>query len=88
MEVFPPMNTPSLESMAEVMTTIKQCSDVAHRCSQAIKSHSPDRVAPLNVASSSNSQLDGKEEICCVSSIGIPSTAHSIKSSKGFAQRH
>ena len=30
MEVIPPMNTPSLESMAEVMMGIKQCCDVAH----------------------------------------------------------
>ncbi len=27
---FPPMNTPSPESMAEVMTTIKRCCDLAH----------------------------------------------------------
>ena len=29
--VSPPMNTPSFESMAEVMTTIKRCCDLAHR---------------------------------------------------------
>ena len=31
------MNTPSLEAMSEVMTGIKHCCDVAHRCSEAIK---------------------------------------------------
>ena len=31
-EVIPPMHTPSLESMAEVMTGNKRCWDVAHRC--------------------------------------------------------
>jgi hypothetical protein len=29
--VTSPMNTPSLESRAQVMTTIKHCCDVAHR---------------------------------------------------------
>jgi hypothetical protein len=36
-ELFPPMNTPSLESMAEVMTGIKQCCDLAHTRSKTIK---------------------------------------------------
>ena len=31
------MNTPSLESMAEVMTGIKRCCDLAHSVEQAIK---------------------------------------------------
>ena len=36
-EVIPPMHTPSPESMAEVMTGIKQYCDLDHRRSQAIK---------------------------------------------------
>ena len=31
------MNTPSSESMAEVMTTVKRCCDLAHRHQKAIK---------------------------------------------------
>ena len=31
------MNTPSLESTAEVMTTVNQCCDLAHISDQAIK---------------------------------------------------
>ena len=30
-DCFPPLNTPSLESMAEVMICIKPCCDLAHR---------------------------------------------------------
>ena len=37
LEVFPPMNTPSPESMGEVMTFIKRCCDISHNLSQAIK---------------------------------------------------
>lgn len=33
-----PMNTPSPESMAEVMTTDKRLCDLAHKCLKAIKS--------------------------------------------------
>ncbi|QNI77836.1 hypothetical protein SynMVIR181_02896 [Synechococcus sp. MVIR-18-1] len=34
---FPPMNTPSFESTAEVMSWIKRCCDLGHRFSQALK---------------------------------------------------
>ena len=37
MEVIPPTPSPSPESMAEVMTGIKRCCDVAHSVEQAIK---------------------------------------------------
>ena len=41
--LFPPMNTPSPESMAEVMTQLKRCCDHAHR--------SPIAMQPLSVFS-------------------------------------
>ena len=42
------MDKPSLESMAEVLTVIKQSCDVAHRCNQSIKPPARGGAAPPN----------------------------------------
>ena len=70
------MNTPSLESMAEVMTGIKRCCDIGHMGDEALKTHlvagltnilSGDRWRLLNAPRHFQSQpLPSLQTIPCV----------------------